>query len=153
MGGPVGKKGPNADINVTPLVDIVLVLLIIFMVITPMLTKSLPILVPEKQETDVPQDVPDQLVLKVFIDGHVELNKTPVADAELQGMLDGRLRGKDPRVVFFEAEDDVAYGRAVTVLDFIKAAHATIGMMTSSPIDGLVAPPPPALPPVGAPVP
>lgn len=152
-GGGASGKGLNSEINVTPLVDIVLVLLIIFMVITPMLTKSLPIDVPQKQETDVPQDVPDQLVLKAFADGHVELNKTPVADAEIRSLLEGRLRGKAQRVVFFEAEDDTPYGRAVLVLDAIKSANATIGVMTADPVaapagltPGLVPPPAPVAP-------
>lgn len=143
MGGSGTGKGLNSDINVTPLVDIVLVLLIIFMVITPMLTKNLPIDVPQKQEADVPQDVPDQLVLKAFADGHVELNKTAVVDAEIQSLLEGRLRGKAQRVVFFEAEDDTPYGRAITVVDAIKAANATIGVMTAD------APVPAALSPAG----
>jgi biopolymer transport protein ExbD len=130
----------------------VLVLLIIFMVITPMLTKSLPILVPEKQETDVPQDVPDQLLLKVFLDGHIEVNKTAIQDKDIVELLESRLRGKDQRVVFFEAEDDVAYGRAVVALDFIKAAHATIGMMTVATETEAPAPAV-ATPPGGAPLP
>ena len=79
MGMSVGGKGAQADINVTPLVDIVLVLLIIFMVITPMLTKQLPIEVPQKAELDEPPDVvKDQLFIRLFADGRIELNQKEV---------------------------------------------------------------------------
>jgi len=133
MGMSVGGKGAQADINVTPLVDIVLVLLIIFMVITPMLTKHMPILVPQKAETELPNDdkVSEQLVIELFADGHVELNKTAILPEDLEGTLASKLAGKDDAVVFFDAEDDAPYGMAVLLMDLAKTAGATtIGVMT-----------------------
>ncbi len=134
MGMHVGSKGPQADINVTPLVDIVLVLLIIFMVITPLLSKQLPIEVPQKAEIDEPPaETKDQLFIKLFEDGHVELNKTEVTLEELETKLIDSLAGKKlkERVVFFDGEDYAAYGNAVAVMDIAKGAGAeTIGMIT-----------------------
>lgn len=130
----VGGKGVQADINVTPLVDIVLVLLIIFMVITPMLTKQLPIEVPQKAELDEPPDVvKDQLFIRLFADGHIELNQKEVTLEGLEENLTAKLSGRSSkdRVVFFDGEDDVAYGNAVIVMDIAKGSGAeTIGMVT-----------------------
>jgi len=133
MGMSVGGKGAQADINVTPLVDIVLVLLIIFMVITPMLTKHMPILVPQKAETELPDDnkVSEQLVIELFADGHVELNRTAIEPDALEATLREKMAGKEDPVVFFDAEDDAPYGLAVTLMDLAKGAGAqTIGVMT-----------------------
>lgn len=134
MGMHVGSKGPQADINVTPLVDIVLVLLIIFMVITPLLSKQLPIEVPQKAEIDEPPaETKDQLFIKLFEDGHVELNKNEVSLEELETKLLDTLasKKKKERVVFFDGEDYAAYGNAVAVMDIAKGAGAeTIGMIT-----------------------
>ncbi|MCO4768654.1 MAG: biopolymer transporter ExbD [Deltaproteobacteria bacterium] len=142
MGMNVGGKGAQSDINVTPLVDIVLVLLIIFMVITPMLTKNLPIEVPQKAEIDEPPDESkDQLFIKLFDDGHVELNKTEVSLEELKTKLADKLSGRSPkdRVVFFDGEDNAAYGNAVAVMDIAKGAGAdTIGMVTPREADPLI---------------
>jgi biopolymer transport protein ExbD/biopolymer transport protein TolR len=141
------RKGPQADINVTPLVDIVLVLLIIFMVITPLLTKELKIEVPQKAEVEEPpQDQKEQLVIVAFADGHVELNKTTSTPDELKTLLEERLaaRVSNERIVFFEAEDDVPYGAAVALMDLAKGSGATtIGMITpdkEEPADGAAPP-------------
>ena len=144
MGAKIGSKGPQADINVTPLVDIVLVLLIIFMVITPLLAKNIPIEVPMKAEMEEPpEQIKEQVVVKVFTDQHIEINTKPVAldgiDAVVSDAMSGR-RTED-RIVFFEAEDDVPYGLAVAVLDSVKGAGvATLGMMTPNKDDDSAAP-------------
>jgi len=135
MGMQVGGKGPQADINVTPLVDIVLVLLIIFMVITPLLSKQLPIEVPQKAEIDEPPaETKDQLFIKLFEDGRVELNKTEITLEELETTLTdklGAISNPKERVVFFDGEDYAPYGNAVAVMDIAKGAGAeTIGMIT-----------------------
>lgn len=126
------KKGPAADINITPLVDIVLVLLIIFMVITPLLTKSLPILVPEKAEVDEPTELmKKQIVVHLFKDNHIEVNHqiTPMDDLE-ERLIKG-LKILPDKVVFFEADDDASYGNAVLVMDIIKGAGVRqVGIMT-----------------------
>jgi biopolymer transport protein ExbD len=132
-----GKGGAQADINVTPLVDIVLVLLIIFMVITPMLSRHLPIEVPQKAETEQPQDskLQDQMVLMLFADGHVELNKQPItSDTDLTTQLTEAFKERTKAadsVLFFDAEDDAPYGRALTLMDLAKGAGIqTVGVMT-----------------------
>jgi len=133
MGAKIGGTGgPQADINVTPLVDIVLVLLIIFMVITPLLAKNIPVEVPEKTELDEPPpEIKEQIVLKLFADGHAELNRSPVGTMELEERLRAKFAGRSQRVMFFEGEDDAVYGMAVKLMDIARGAGAsTIGIMT-----------------------
>ena len=141
MASHLGSKGPQADINVTPLVDIVLVLLIIFMVITPLLAKNIPIEVPQKAELEEPPDeIKDQVVLKLFSDGHIEVNKETVALEEVEQLLTDLYRDKAERVMFFEGEDDALYGGAVALMDMAKGAGVdTIGIMTpneDAPVEG-----------------
>ena len=128
------RGSPQSEINITPLVDIVLVLLIIFMVITPMLTKSLDIEVPQKAEMEMLDQVPqDQMVLKLFADGHIELNKQTITLEEVGSTLESQYKGRKEKVMFFEAEDDAVYGLAVHLMDLAKGAGVkTIGMMTKS---------------------
>ncbi len=152
MAFQVGKGGIQSDINVTPLVDVVLVLLIIFMVITPLLTKSMPILVPEKSDEMVPPDqIQQQLVLHVASDGTIDLNGQPMTLDSLKEKLPALIKRTPQKVVFFEADDDAAYGNCVAAMDTAKGAGAnTIGIMTPDEMAaaaGLpVAVPPPAMP-------
>ena len=129
----VGGSGAQADINVTPLVDIVLVLLIIFMVITPLLSKSLEIEVPQKVEDPEPleEKLKEQMVLKLFADGHVELNKTVTTLETIEDQLRDIYSSRTDKVLFFEGEDDAPYGNAVVLMDLAKGAGVgTIGIMT-----------------------
>jgi len=132
VGSRLGSKGPQADINVTPLVDIVLVLLIIFMVITPLLAKNIPIEVPQKAEVEDPQEeIKDQVVLKLFSDGHIEVNKETVVLEEVEQLLTDLYSDRAEKVMFFEGEDDALYGGAVALMDMAKGAGVdTIGIMT-----------------------
>ena len=76
--GGGGKGRVRSDINITPLVDVVLVLLIIFMVMTPVLLKKMDLQVPEKVDSDVQTSASDQVVLSIAADGTVAINKEPV---------------------------------------------------------------------------
>ena len=135
MGAKIGgSKGPQADINVTPLVDIVLVLLIIFMVITPLLAKNIPVEVPMKAEMDEPpEQMKEQVVVKLFVDQHIEMNTETVPLERVTMLVAEAMTGRslEDKVVFFEAEDDAPYGLAVAVLDAVKGVGGvTLGMMT-----------------------
>ncbi len=140
MSMALGSKTPMTDINVTPLIDVVLVMLIIFMVLTPLAEKQMYMRVPEFEPPDtqiVPPDAvpPDQIVLTALKNGRVLLNKTemsvPDAMAKLRPVYEGHLS----KVLFFNAQDGTRYEFAVTVLDEAhKAGVNTIGMMTDPPM-------------------
>ena len=127
-----GKRGPQADINVTPLIDVVLVLLIIFMVMTPVMLKELPAKVPQKQAETMPQPPGENpIVVEVDARDAVLLNGEPVAPEALGPAVAERLRHDRQKVVFFRIDDDANYGRAVRVMDVCRGAGAkTLGIVT-----------------------
>jgi len=133
MGMAMGGKGPASEINITPLVDVVLVLLIIFMVITPLMIKQIPIEVPEDVEVEDPEPVKDQLVLTLKENNDMLLNTDTVTLADLEERLWERLktRPKSAKVVFLDAEDNVPYPNIVQVMDLMKSGGVeTIGIVT-----------------------
>jgi biopolymer transport protein TolR len=136
-----GVTNQNSDINVTPLIDVVLVLLIIFMVVTPLLEKDIEVKVPETEQEDQPQDVPpDQLVVSLSADGQIAINLEKVTDEEYALRLSRMLKAKseDDRLVFFMPDEKVNYGRLIAALDGARQAGAKIlGMMTELPEGGL----------------
>ena len=156
MGAAVGVgKGPRSDINITPLVDVVLVLLIIFMVLTPLMEKEIAVRVPEDVDKNEPVPPPDpndqQWLVKVDAQGKWLLNGTPYDDAAIieplkKAFHDAKAKG-DP-VIFFDADDKAKYVRAVKALDAIRDSVGgtgwTIGMMTEKLDDQAAAPGTPA---------
>lgn len=142
VGAKGGKKGRSKpDMNVTPLVDVVLVLLIIFMVITPMLAKQFWIHLPaEPEETDsTPPPPPSDdgpPVVSVDAEGRIRINRDEVSLEELPIRLRRVLAARSDRTVFFDAHDDAPYGRAVEALDLARGGGAsTIAVATASIVD------------------
>ena len=127
---------PNSDINVTPLVDVVLVLLIIFMVVTPLLEKDIEVRIPETEDVpmeQMPQDN-NQLIVKLDVDGTYSINTEPVQKDEYVNKLKRMLAAKtnkEDRIVFFVADDKANYGLLVAAFDGAKQAGAfVLGMAT-----------------------
>ncbi len=139
MSMQLGAKKPVTDINVTPLIDVVLVLLIIFMVLTPLAEKQMYMRVPEfEPQTQVvpPESVPpDQTILTVLVNGRVLLNKQEMTIDEAMQRLHVAYEGRMSKVLFFNAEDGANYETAVKVIDAAHQAGVnTIGMMTDPPM-------------------
>ncbi len=128
--------GMNSEINVTPLVDVVLVLLIIFMVVTPLLEKELPVRVPEiDTDPTPPSEIPPDQVVVQLREGRIYLNQGEIQKAQLFDQVKALNDGRKEKVVFFDAEDAALYGDAVWVLDTLKRAGTeTIGMMLPDPV-------------------
>jgi len=155
MSMQLGTKKPVNDINVTPLIDVVLVLLIIFMVLTPLAEKQMFNRVPEfmPEATPVPPDMvpPDQIVLTALDNGRVLLNKQEMPMEQAAPLLEQAFKDRPSKVMFFNAEDGTKYGQAIIILDRARAAGVnTIGMMTDPPMPHIDAPPegaPPTPPP------
>ena len=135
----LGSKKPVTDINVTPLFDVVLVLLIIFMVLTPLAEKQKFLRVPEYQPElqPVPPDQvpPDQTILTALKNGRVLLNKQELELADAMVKLHDAYDGRPSKPLFFNAEDDAKYEQAFRVIDLAHQAGVnTIGMMTDPPM-------------------
>lgn len=128
MSAPSGssKKGDVTPVmNVTPLVDVVLVLLIIFMVVTPLLTKQLWLNVPKRDEKakEEPPPRPDDdkaVVITVDKEGTVRINQHIVSRGELKEKLDRIFAARKEQLVYFDAQDEAPYGVAVEVMDIAK---------------------------------
>jgi biopolymer transport protein ExbD len=126
------SKGAKSDINVTPLIDVVLVLLIIFMVLLPSMLKEITANVPKKDESNTPPDpnaVP--IVVEYTAKGELSLNTEAVSPEGLADKVSERLKFKSQKVVFFKIEDEAPYGEAIRFMDIVKGAGATtLGIVT-----------------------
>jgi biopolymer transport protein ExbD len=126
-GGGGGKAAPN--INVTPLIDVLLVLLIIFMVITPLKPHKFETKIPEKPPDTVDPNIqpdPSLLVVTVSKDRKIELNTQPLSPEELGTRLKEELdkRPADRRTLFIKAPKEINYGFVVNIIDIVKGAGA-----------------------------
>jgi biopolymer transport protein ExbD len=136
--GGSGKKGqPTPDVNVTPLVDVTLVVLIIFMVMTPLMTKTFWLNLPDKPEERAekpkPQEKVEPLVMTVDSEGTIRVNKTVLQKEEIVSRLPRMLAGQSQKVLYFDAHDHVPYGTASEAMDLSRAAGArSIAILTKS---------------------
>lgn len=139
MGAKLGgsnKEQPSPNVNVTPLVDIVLVLLIIFMVMTPMMTKTFWLNLPKKpdeklQATPPPPNKNEPLVLTVDKDGTIRVNKTVLKKDEIDERLPRMMAAKTMKVLYFDAHDEAPYGAAMEAMDLARASGArSIALLT-----------------------
>jgi biopolymer transport protein ExbD len=125
LGGSRG--GAKSDINVTPLVDVCLVLLIIFMVLVPRNVPEISVRLPPESKT--PQHKPpdqDTLVIGLSKDGAITLNRNQLDKEALAEHLQRQLEFRDKKVVFVDFEDEAKYGLAVDLLDIAKRAGADV---------------------------
>jgi len=136
--GPADGKRVTPQMNVTPLVDVVLVLLIIFMVITPLLTKNFWVHTPKQEKEEVERQQLEQnptlpLVLRVAQNRTINVNGAEVPFSELADRLRRMFAARDDHVLFFDAADDAEYGFAVEVMDQAREGGAvTIAALTTA---------------------
>jgi len=130
-----GKKNrATPQMNVTPLVDVVLVLLIIFMVVTPLLSKQLWLQLP-KQETRAaePPSENKSVVLTVKKDGTFAINGTELPKAELRDKIARVMAARAEKVVYFDAANDAPYATTVEAMGIARQGGAkTIAILTST---------------------
>ncbi|MEW6220393.1 MAG: protein TolR [Thermodesulfobacteriota bacterium] len=125
-----GRRGLVADINVTPLVDVMLVLLIIFMVTAPMMTQGMDVDLPETTAKSLPQK-PEPLVITVDKDGQIFIDRIKVAPGLMKQELSQVVTRDKDRQVLLKADKTVAYGLVAKVMaDAKEAGVDKLGMVT-----------------------
>ncbi|HEV7507630.1 MAG TPA: protein TolR [Thermoanaerobaculia bacterium] len=131
----VGNDGDDdpvmADINVTPLVDVMLVLLIIFMIAAPMLHQGVEVALPKANAQNLPLRVQDPLVVSIDRNGRVYLKENAVETEELVARVKTQIAARGDDTVFLKGDRDVPYGKVIEVLDLLhQGGIVHVGMVT-----------------------
>lgn len=122
-----GKKGgPQSDINVTPMIDILLVLLIIFMVVQQGLQKGLSVQVPPIEESSEPAQAVDQIVLEINPSGQYAINTNPVEASNLVNRLHEIYDPRPRKVIFIKGAENIKYADVVFAVDAANAAGVKV---------------------------
>ncbi len=126
-----GRAVPMSEINVTPFVDVMLVLLIIFMVAAPLLTVGVPVELPQTAANPLPTDQEEPLTVTILQDGSVQIQTTPVAREELVSKLQAISAEREGDRVFLRADGGVNYAVVMQVMGALNAGgFSNIGLVT-----------------------
>ncbi|HLW51203.1 MAG TPA: biopolymer transporter ExbD [Candidatus Angelobacter sp.] len=139
----------SSEINVTPMVDVMLVLLIIFMVVTPMLQKGISVdMAPVNNPEQMPDaDKEDALLVSITRDGKVYFGSEQIQVDNLTGKVKDRLANKQDKRVYVKADMRARFGSVVQVVDSVRAAGVDdLGLLTEQKKTAQTPPPPPATP-------
>lgn len=129
LGG--AKGGVKSEINVTPLVDVMLVLLIIMMLIAPMLQQGVSLRLPTAANTVDKPESQDQTVISIAANKEVYLNAKPIREVDLAQKVTDILDGKTEKIVLIKADEEVEYGAVMGVMDQLRqAAIEDVGLIT-----------------------
>ncbi|MEM9292430.1 MAG: ExbD/TolR family protein [Acidobacteriota bacterium] len=130
---PDAEDALLGEINVTPLVDVMLVLLIIFMIAAPMLHQGIEVALPQATAEPLPMRTDDPLVLSIDAGGLIFIEDDPVDDSLLVDKLQALIAARGDDTVFLKGDREVPYGRVVQVLDMLYQNDITrVGMVTEA---------------------
>jgi biopolymer transport protein TolR len=134
FGGDQTDDAVLADINVTPLVDVMLVLLIIFMITAPMLHQGVEVALPKAEADAMQLRIDDPLILSVNRDGLVYVQDEPIHPSQLMERLTPLIEARGDEAVFLKGDRDLPYGTIIEVLDILnRGGIRQVGMVTERP--------------------
>ena len=116
------KGGIKSDINVTPLVDVMLVLLIIMMIVAPLLQKGADVKLPVAAYSSDKPETQDQTVVAIDSQGRFFVNGVMVRDTEMRQRVEDILEGKSERIVLIKGDEDAQYSAIMSAMDELRAA-------------------------------
>jgi biopolymer transport protein TolR len=124
-------QGPKADINVTPLVDVMLVLLIIMMIVAPLLQQGVSLTLPIAQNSSEKPETQEDTVVAITADGRFHVNGIAVPEVDLRRRVEEALEQKKQRLLIIRADEDAAYGDVMKAMDELRATGLEdIGLIT-----------------------
>ncbi len=127
------RNRPMSEINVTPFVDVMLVLLIIFMVAAPLTTVGVPVELPKTAASSMPSEQEEPLAVTLTADGRIQIQTTDVTEDEIVPRLRGVLAERTSDRVFLRADGAIPYARVVQIMGALNAAGITnIGLVTDT---------------------
>jgi biopolymer transport protein ExbD len=128
-----GGGGIKSDINVTPLVDVMLVLLIIMMIVAPLLQQGVPVTLPLAANSSEKPETQDQTVVTIDRNRDVYLNAVPVAPSQLQNRIKEVLEDKSDKIVIIKADEEAPYSAVMDTMDELRAAGIEdMGLITET---------------------
>jgi biopolymer transport protein TolR len=128
-----GSSGIKSDINVTPLVDVMLVLLIIMMIVAPLLQQGVPVNLPIAANSSEKPETQDQTVVTIDRGKNVYLNAVPVPSGQLQSRVTTVLEDKSDKIVIIKADDETPYSAVMDTMDELRAAGIEdMGLITDT---------------------
>lgn len=131
------KGGVKSDINVTPLVDVMLVLLIIMMLVAPMLQKGVDVTLPKAANTTDKPETQGQTVVGIQANKSIFLNSVPVRPTDLGSKVADLMETQSEKVVLIKADEDVDYGTVMETMDNLRAAGIEdMGLITDPKVRG-----------------
>jgi biopolymer transport protein TolR len=128
------KGGVKSDINVTPLVDVMLVLLIIMMLIAPLLNKQVNVTMPQATNTTDKPDTSDQTVVFIDAQGRLYIGSTEFRESDLIDQLKKALEDKTEKIVYLKGDQEAPYGAIMKMMDALRGAQIeSVGLITEPP--------------------
>ncbi|MGE5093020.1 MAG: ExbD/TolR family protein [Bacillota bacterium] len=124
--GSAGRTSVKSEPNVVPMIDIMLVLLIIFMIVTPLIAAGFRAELPKAKNLDRSPEKDDEVTLGIDENGKFFLNKRPISDAALEEQLRALYATRDDKILFFKADQRLKYGRVQAGIEIARKAGARV---------------------------
>ena len=125
-GNMAGRTNVKSEPNVVPMIDIMLVLLIIFMIVTPLLAAGFRATMPKADNLDPSPDGEDEVILGIDDGGRFFLNTRPISDEQLEDQLTSMFSGREDRILYLKADNQLKYGRVQEAIETARRAGARV---------------------------